>query len=158
MYKIIQADGVTIGKSERFAIPPLINKARAVTTVNQDGVMIWTEANASLSEFLGGGYDYMHESCRRVYSPDGAAPTLNTCSGGGVNAKIIVEGEKEYVVIDGKKCRVRRLTERERFRLMGVKDEDFERIAKNQSKSSLCHLSGDSIVVDVLMAIFGEML
>ena len=102
----------------------------------------------------GGGYDI----CNRVYSPDGAAPTLNTCSGGGVNAKIIVEGEKEYVVIDGKKCRVRRLTERERFRLMGVKDADFERIAKNQSNSSLCHLSGDSIVVDVLMAIFGAML
>ena len=55
MYKIIQADGVTIGKSERFAIPPLINKARAVTTVNQDGVMIWTEANAELSEMSGGG-------------------------------------------------------------------------------------------------------
>lgn len=89
---------------------------------------------------------------------DYSAPTLNTCSGGGVNAKIIVEGEKEYVVIDGKKCRVRRLTERERFRLMGVKDADFERIAKNQSNSSLCHLSGDSIVVDVLMAIFGAML
>lgn len=154
MYKIIQADGVTIGKSERFAIPPLINKARAVTTVNQDGVMIWTEANAELSEMSGGGYD----TCSRVYSPDGSAPTLNTCSGGGNNAKIIVEGDKEYVLIDGKKCRVRTLTERERFRLMGVRDEDFERIAKNQSKSSLCHLSGDSIVVDVLMAIFGEML
>ncbi len=144
-----------LGKSERFAIPPLINKARAVTTVNQDGVMIWTEANAELSEMSGGGG---YDTCSRVYSPDGAAPTLNTCSGGGVNAKIIVEGEKEYVVIDGKKCRVRRLTERERFRLMGVRDEDFEKIAKNQSNSSLCHLSGDSIVVDVLMAIFGAML
>lgn len=50
------------------------------------------------------------------------------------------------------------LTERERFRLMGVKDEDIEKIAVNQSKASLCHLSGDSIVVDVLMAIFKEML
>ena len=149
-----QVDGVTIGKSRRFALPPLKDKSRAVTTVQQDGVIEWTKLNAGSPEFLGGGYDI----CNRVYSPDGAAPTLNTCSGGGVNAKIIVEGEKEYVVIDGKKCRVRRLTERERFRLMGVRDEDFERIAKNQSNSSLCHLSGDSIVVDVLMAIFGAML
>lgn len=62
MYKIIQADGVTIGKSERFAIPPLINKARAVTTVNQDGVMIWTEANAELSEMSGGGVRYLQQS------------------------------------------------------------------------------------------------
>lgn len=54
--------------------------------------------------------------------------------------------------------RIRNLTERECFRFMGVKDEDFERVAKNQTKSSLYHLAGDSIVVDVLMAIFREML
>ena len=41
---------------------------------------------------------------------------------------------------------------------MGVKDEDFENCAKNQSDSSLYHLAGDSIVVDVLMAIFKLML
>ena len=41
---------------------------------------------------------------------------------------------------------------------MGVKDEDFERIAKNQSDSSLYHLAGDSIVINVLMAIFKELL
>ena len=55
-------------------------------------------------------------------------------------------------------CRIRRLTPKECFRLMGVKDKDFERIAKNQSNASLYHLAGDSIVVDVLMAIFKEML
>lgn len=43
-------------------------------------------------------------------------------------------------------------------RLQGVKDEDFERVAKNQSENSLYHLAGDSIVVDVLRAIFREML
>lgn len=53
---------------------------------------------------------------------------------------------------------VRKLTERECFRLMGVKDEDFDRVAKNQSKSSLYHLAGDSIVTNCLMAIFKEML
>ena len=54
--------------------------------------------------------------------------------------------------------RIRKLTPKECFRLMGVKDEDFEKIAKNQSDSSLYHLAGDSIVVNVLMAIFKEML
>ena len=54
--------------------------------------------------------------------------------------------------------RIRKLTPRETFRLMGVKDEDFEKCAKNQSDSSLYHLAGDSIVVNVLMAIFKEML
>ena len=54
--------------------------------------------------------------------------------------------------------RIRKLTPKECFRLMGVKDEDFELIAQNQSNASLYHLAGDSIVVDVLMAIFKEML
>ena len=54
--------------------------------------------------------------------------------------------------------RIRKLTPKECFRLMGVKDEDYENCAKNQSDSSLYHLAGDSIVVNVLMAIFKEML
>lgn len=54
--------------------------------------------------------------------------------------------------------RIRKLTEREYFRLMGVKSEDFEKIAKNQSMSSLYHLAGDSIVTACLMAIFGLLL
>lgn len=41
---------------------------------------------------------------------------------------------------------------------MGVKDEDYDKVAKNQSNSSLYHLAGDSIIVDVLMAIFKQML
>lgn len=41
---------------------------------------------------------------------------------------------------------------------MGVRDEDFDRVAKNQTKTSLCHLSGDSIVVDCLMRIFDKMI
>lgn len=58
----------------------------------------------------------------------------------------------------GYNLRIRRLTPKECFRLMGVKDEDFNKIAKNQSDSSLYHLAGDSIVVNVLVAIFKEVL
>ena len=53
--------------------------------------------------------------------------------------------------------RIRKLTPRECWRLMGVKDEDYEKVAKNQSNSSLYHLAGDSIVTNVLMAIFSQM-
>ena len=56
------------------------------------------------------------------------------------------------------KCKIRKLTPKECFRLMGVRDEDYEKIAKNQSDSSLYHLAGDSIVVNVLMAIFRELI
>lgn len=54
--------------------------------------------------------------------------------------------------------RIRRITPLEAFRLMGVKDEDFKRIAKHQSNASLYHLAGDSIVVDVIKAIYGELI
>lgn len=54
--------------------------------------------------------------------------------------------------------RIRKLTPKECFRLMGVRDADFENIAQNQSNASLYHLAGDSIVVDVLINIFKNML
>ena len=54
--------------------------------------------------------------------------------------------------------KIRKLTPKECFRLMGVKDEDFEKVKKNQSDASLYHLAGDSIVVNVLMAIFSQMI
>lgn len=57
-----------------------------------------------------------------------------------------------------KGLRIRKLTPKECFRLMGVKDEDFEKVRKNQSDMSLYHLAGDSIVVNVLMAIFKELI
>lgn len=53
---------------------------------------------------------------------------------------------------------IRKLTPRECFRLMGVRDEDIDKVLINQSDSSSYHLAGDSIVVDVLMAIFKEMM
>ena len=54
--------------------------------------------------------------------------------------------------------RIRKLTPREAFRLMGVKDEDYYKIAKNQSNSSLYHLAGDSLVTLVFCAIMSTMI
>ena len=56
-----------------------------------------------------------------------------------------------------KNLKIRKLTPKECFRLMGVKDEDFEKVRKNQTDSSLYHLAGDSLVTTVMMAIFGEL-
>ena len=53
--------------------------------------------------------------------------------------------------------RIRKLTPRECFRLQGVKDEDSDKL-KGISDMNLYHLAGDSIIVDVLMAIFRKML
>lgn len=71
----------------------------------------------------------------------------------------IVTRPKEAIIENrGEQEMFRIITEKECFRGMGVRDEDFDKIAKNQTSSSLYHLAGDSIVVDVLMEIFGQML
>lgn len=54
--------------------------------------------------------------------------------------------------------RIRRLTPRECWRLMGFTDEDFDKAKQVNSDSQLYKQAGNSIVVDVLEAIFGEML
>ena len=60
--------------------------------------------------------------------------------------------------MENQKYRIRKLTPRECFRLMGVKNNDFDKVAKIQSNSSLYHLAGDSIITTCLMALFGQML
>lgn len=54
--------------------------------------------------------------------------------------------------------RIRKLTPRECWRLMGFTDEDFDKASKVCSDSRLYSQAGNSIVVDVLCAIFGKML
>ena len=60
--------------------------------------------------------------------------------------------------LDGKKFRIRKLTPRECFRLMGVDDEDIDKIqSAGISNSSQYKLAGNSIVVDVLFHLFRKM-
>ena len=57
------------------------------------------------------------------------------------------------------KHRIRRLTPLECMRLMGFGDEDEESMrAIGMSDAAITHCAGDSIVVDVLMDIFNEMI
>ena len=54
--------------------------------------------------------------------------------------------------------RIRKLTPRETWRLMGFDDTDFEKASAVNSNSQLYKQAGNSIVVDVLCYIFGRML
>ena len=85
---------------------------------------------------------YLDVDCR-AWKENAVAPTTTTTA-------------KSKVLLNN--LRIRKLTPKECFRLMGVKDEDFENIRKNQSNASLYHLAGDSIVTTCLMAIFGNLL
>lgn len=54
--------------------------------------------------------------------------------------------------------RLRKLTPRECWRLMGFSDEDFDRAASVCSNTQLYKQAGNSIVKDVLVAIFGQLM
>lgn len=54
--------------------------------------------------------------------------------------------------------RIRKLTPRECFRLMGFDDEDFDKASQVNSNTQLYKQAGNSIVVNVLIAIFNDLL
>ena len=56
------------------------------------------------------------------------------------------------------KYRIRKLTPRECWRLMGFSDEDFNKAKKVNSDSKLYKQAGNSIVVNVLEVVFKQML
>ena len=81
---------------------------------------------------------------QQVYDENGSARTLKASEGSGNIPKVAND------------LRIRKLTPKEAGRLMGVKDEDIDKISL--SDSAKYHIFGDAIVINVLMAIFKEML
>lgn len=84
-----------------------------------------------------------------VVHKDGLSPTITTRP----------EGKKTAILPCVKGPRIRKLTPKECWRLMGYTDEDFDN-AKNAgvSNSQLYKQAGNAIVKQVLMAIFKQML
>ena len=80
--------------------------------------------------------------------------------GGDVCGTITTVQKDNYVAIPMEQLpfRIRKLTPKENWRLMGFSDDDFDRASQRVSNSQLYKQSGNSIVVNVLMAIFGQMM
>ena len=58
-----------------------------------------------------------------------------------------------------KKIKVRKLTERECFRLMGLRDEEIDKIfSTGVSRGNLYKMAGNSIVIDPLENVFRTLL
>lgn len=118
----------------------------------------------------------------RIYDPDGCSPTLNTCGGGSHEPKIVQVGNvnpsgngmngnvfsedglaptlttnkgEGNKILTG--IRIRKLTPKECFRLMGFSDSAYDAASKVVSNSQLYKQSGNSIVVDVLYYILVEL-
>ena len=79
----------------------------------------------------------------RVYKTDKISPAITTSF------------RPSYEI---EKYRIRKLTPKECWRLMGFSDEDFEKAAKVNSNTQLYKQAGNSIVKDVLIAIFRQMI
>ena len=123
-----------------------------------------------------------NERQRRVYSDEGVSPTILARTD---NEKILTvertplkfldrngkktDGNYAFCVdtaqtggikehLDNGSHRIRKLTPKECWRLMGFKDTDFEKAAQVNSNSQLYKQAGNSIVSDVLYHIFDSLL
>lgn len=99
---------------------------------------------------LGGLYDKEGERHQAggIYDPRGISATLDTMSG----------GNREPIILENN-CRIRKLTPKECWRLMGFSDASFDRAkASGISNSQLYKQAGNSIVVKVLEAILGNLI
>ena len=83
-------------------------------------------------------------------STDGICPTLAEAMGKG--------GGHVPMHNIGTDLRIRKLTPKECYRLMGFSDDDFDKAEKINSNTQLYKQAGNSIVVNVLMAIFKQFL
>lgn len=85
--------------------------------------------------------------CNRASLEDDLALTIPTKD----QTKVALSG-------GGSKLKIRKLTPKECIRLMGFTDEDYEAMRSiGMTDSAIYHMAGDSIVVTVLIAIFGQM-
>ena len=90
--------------------------------------------------------DKPHQS-NTFYDENAISPTLDTCTGGNRQVKVLKDD-----------LRIRKLTPKECWRLMGFTDEDFEKAAQLNSNAQLYKQTGNSICVSVLYYIFREMM
>ena len=107
------------------------------------GVVIKEEVDMEKDINVIGNYSPSGHNASRVVDKNGIAPTVTENHG--------------TVTATKQNLRIRKLTPRECFRLMGVKDEDSKNL-EHLSNATQYHLAGDSIVVNVLQAIFKSIL
>lgn len=126
-----------------------------------------------------GNYSPSNHDASRIVDGNGLAPTVkeNHRTVTAVAEPLAYDEQNGYIRKDGTvgtlttdgsspkhnnrvvdKLRIRKLTPRECFRLMGFDDADFDKAAQYNSNTQLYKQAGNSIVVDVLYYIFGKML
>ena len=117
-----------------------INKqgtSNTITTVQKDNYVVEpSDKKIIIDDTMG------FEKEDRVY--EGYSPSLRASRGG-------------LKTMSGQDLRIRKLTPKECWRLMGCSDDDFRKAEQVNSNSQLYKQAGNAIVVDVLEAIFKQM-
>ena len=128
----------------------LVGNASVKTVVNNTVEIKQATKGGSIKCKVGGCYDASY--------PDSTTRRGRVQNGGDVTPTITAEGSENINYIETE-YRIRKLTPKECWRLMGYTDEDFEK-AHNAgvSNSQLYKQAGNAIVKQVLMAIFSQML
>ena len=124
--------------------------SNTITTVASDSLVIEPKVMQVANYLEGEGNYWKNPNNGRIYSGEGLAPTLNCMEGGNRQPKVLLDGEE---------ISVRKLTERECWRLMGFSDETIDKVkAAGISRSQMYKQAGNSMVVDVLYFIFKKLL
>lgn len=105
-------------------------------------------------------FDYRYDEGIRIKLNQKICPTI--CANNGneslSNNIFILENEDNVMKkTSNENIRIRKLTPKECWRLMGFSDEDFNNAEKVNSNTQLYKQAGNSIVVNVLESIFGEL-
>ena len=132
-----------------------INKngiSNSLTTIQTDNLVI-----ESKNELIQVGVLNIkgNESNRRVYSDKGLSPTLNSMNGGNRQPKIMETITDDTLKFKKDEIRIRKLTPKECWRLMGYSDIDFYKAQDSGlPNSKLYERAGRGIVVPMLEEIF----
>lgn len=120
-----------------------IDNANCLTAREDRGISNRKSEGTAVIEVLGNVNPSGKGMNGNVFSDNGLSPTLTTNKG---------EGNKIL-----SNLRIRKLTPKECFRLMGFNDSDYEAASKVVSNSQMYKQTGNSIVVDVLYYILVEL-
>lgn len=152
-------------------IPKVIQLGNIVETGNWDNPQrgrIYSSDGCSpaLNTMQGGGLEpkilesYVEKQYNKFIGENGYVPEFfnpyNCNEIEDVAPTLTAQGDsvtKSSTVLKSENYRIRKLTPRECWRLMGVKDEDFNKL-HDISNTQLYKMAGNSIVADVLVAIF----
>ena len=145
------SDRTARAPTEQRLEPKNDGTSNTITTVSKDNLLLEPAPRIlQIGNLIpDAGRKFNNPQTGRVYDPQGLSPTINTAQGGQREVKILETTQEAY--------RIRKLTPRECYRLMGFTDAEFDSI-KGVSNTQLYKQAGNSIVVSVLEAIFNRLL